>query len=653
MYYRHLSSFVVLSITLFCGLLLLNMPAQAQPRIVPVFTQSAHYPAQRALASAFAAAKRARNVTIHQAIFEPTELQEGDILHLELFPDQVIHAKITRVRTDVNGVRSIRANIEHWKYGYVVFSIAQNQLLGQIIIPGLKQEYTIHSLGDGMGHVLQEIDPAKKDVLPEKMRPIAPPTLQHQSPLRSRPLSNPAEPVTIDVLVVYTQAAHDWAADHANSIAHVISQALEQGQLTLDNSEVGIELNLVHSAQIAYSTSGNSSTDLDNLTDGRAGLDIVHQWRDQYGADLVVLLSRVEDTGGVAWQLDQLEGASEYGFSLTRVQQAHDTYTVIHEIGHNMGANHHKQQSVEPGPTDWQILEDFEWVIDRTRRYSAGWRWVDPQVADCCVSVMTYEDGQFFADRQTRHEVPHFSNPSVTHHGVVTGDAEHGDNARTLRETRAVVASYRDPVTPTMSQHSALLALYQATAGGQWINNHGWRLGIEGSECTWFGVTCRNGQVTRLMLWNNGLTGSLPPELKHLRQLEFLVLRNNQLRGPIPAEIGELTELQLLFLGNNQFSGEIPEQLEQLSQLRWLDLHNNQLSASIPAFLGELHKLQWLYLGDNQLSGAVPESLIHLEQLQQLDIANNCLSVDDTTSTVRTWLDGKQSDWSLNQTRCD
>ncbi len=40
-----------------------------------------------------------------------------------------------------------------------------------------------------------------------------------------------------------------------------------------------------------------------------------------------------------------------------------------------------------------------------------------------------------------------------------------------------------------------------------------------------FGVTCRDGRVTRLVLWDNQLSSELPAVLKYLTQLEFLVLR--------------------------------------------------------------------------------------------------------------------------------
>jgi hypothetical protein len=188
-------------------------------------------------------------------------------------------------------------------------------------------------------------------------------------------------------------------------------------------------MTLVHSSEISYTESGDSGDDLERLTYTSDGyLDDVHTWRNQYGADLVVLFTYVNDVGGIAWLLNTTSGEPEYGFSITRVQQASWTYTTIHEMGHNMGCHHHKEQNTQPGPGLFS--------------YSAGWRWIGTDNGKYC-SVMTYESGQYFADGQTHTRVGYFSNPDIVYQGVATGDAADGDNARTIREVKDVVSTYR------------------------------------------------------------------------------------------------------------------------------------------------------------------------------------------------------------------
>ena len=129
-----------------------------------------------------------------------------------------------------------------------------------------------------------------------------------------------------------------------------------------------------------------------------------------------------------------------------------------------------------------------------------------------------------------------------------------------------------------------------------------------------------------LYLSNNQLTGSIPPELGNLSNLRDLHLRENQLTGSIPSELGNLSNLQELYLSNNQLTGSIPSELGNLSNLRGLYLYDNQLTGSIPPELGNLSNLRDLYLSNNQLTGSIPPELGNLSNLQHLYLAGNQLT---------------------------
>ena len=62
-------------------------------------------------------------------------------------------------------------------------------------------------------------------------------------------------------------------------------------------------------------------------------------------------------------------------------------------------------------------------------------------------------------------------------------------------------------------------------------------------------------------------------------------LYDNQLSGEIPPELGSLANLRLLYLSYNQLSGEIPPELASLANLTGLFLDGNQLSGCVPASL--------------------------------------------------------------------
>ena len=91
----------------------------------------------------------------------------------------------------------------------------------------------------------------------------------------------------------------------------------------------------------------------------------------------------------------------------------------------------------------------------------------------------------------------------------------------------------------------ALTALYESTNGPSWSNNTGWE-DDSSTPCSCHGVTCSEGHVTQLNLYNNQLSGAIPIELGNLANLLSLDLRVNQLNGAIPSTLGNLIKLQNL-----------------------------------------------------------------------------------------------------------
>ena len=141
----------------------------------------------------------------------------------------------------------------------------------------------------------------------------------------------------------------------------------------------------------------------------------------------------------------------------------------------------------------------------------------------------------------------------------------------------------------TAGDKEALIALYNATDGENWANNENW-LSDEPLDA-WHGVSVSDGRVTELDLFDNQLTGTVPPELGNLSSLTELLLDNNQLTGSIPAALGNLARLGVLGLSGNQLTGAIPAELGNLSSLWDLDLSRNQLTAPIPPELAKLSDL--------------------------------------------------------------
>ena len=77
------------------------------------------------------------------------------------------------------------------------------------------------------------------------------------------------------------------------------------------------------------------------------------------------------------------------------------------------------------------------------------------------------------------------------------------------------------------SECEALVAVYTSTGGDNWIRNTGWLQ--TNTPCTWYGVTCGEGHVTRLGLYGDHLQGTIPPDIGDLLQLWVLGLSSNEM----------------------------------------------------------------------------------------------------------------------------
>lgn len=286
-------------------------------------------------------------------------------------------------------------------------------------------------------------------------------------PTTASMVSSLDDEVTIDVLFLYTEKAKTWSESTSFiNIDGVIAEAMIKSQLALDNSQTGIKLRLVHSDQTNYSDDSAISLNLNQTGYVSAGdhlrrltrnesapFDLcsgndtsncqesdydgyfpnAHSLRDQYGADVVAAILSEPNTGGIAWSANAISGSPGLAFSINRVQQIGSGYTLIHEIGHNMGNAHARNQSTAEA-------NDFGGMFV----YSTGNRFTsaDQKFA----TVMAYNEGGY-------NPVAYFSNPDIELSGVpignpITSTSEAGpsDNARSMREIKRVVASYRSSV---------------------------------------------------------------------------------------------------------------------------------------------------------------------------------------------------------------
>ena len=380
------------------------------------------------------------------------QLRKGTINSFQMsgVSGELINVEVRRIIEHLNNDWSVTGYIDGNPINSFTLSYSDGKILSSI------RNITSHSFmeisyrSESGSHYLLEIDPHKTDKIAcgfdhsaDIMRKRSSNGISNQI----LPQSNST--AVIDVMIVYTPAAEAWAlSDEAGGVGiqNIINQSMTIAQNAVDNSNIDLEFRLVHAAKVDYTETesedesgekvNDSEEDLNNLTFGE--IPNVHEWRDQYSADLVAMFTYVDDTGGIAWMGSGNSDDADYAFSITRVQQAANTTTHAHEMGHNMGNNHSRNQKDAPADESGGIFE-----------YSTGWRWIGNNGVGY-VSVMTYderpeddEEGNPIFDI----EVDYFSNPDITFQGVptgsYTGQYAPADAARSMREVMNTVSNYR------------------------------------------------------------------------------------------------------------------------------------------------------------------------------------------------------------------
>lgn len=416
--------------------------------------------------------KKARPFTLNQsinALSSNTEVQNIAIL-LDLFTDNQFTANVSSIKRDVNNTLVITAKIEGSQMGFCILTADnEGRAYIRIELPENNQSFnTLYNPETGelyLGEIDNERLPDSGCDVLEIPQTDTPPHINNESQngevkqneqTLDRGVNDIAE---IDIMVVYTPAAENYAIANHGGMSNVIASMMATNQTVFNNSLAGVNINLVYSQLINYTETGNSQTDLIRLQNREDGfMDEVHQWRVDSSADLVALITTNQDVGGLAYLLNNIEGSPNYGFNLLTIPSiVYGPYTAVHEIGHNMGCGHHKLQNTQPGPG----------VFD----YSAGWRWTSTNNGKYC-SVMTYSNGSYFPDGITHSRVPYFSDPNINYIGTPTGHTVNGDNARTIRETKHVIAAYSENLVGCSGGVHWPTTIYTPTASVQTIPSY-------------------------------------------------------------------------------------------------------------------------------------------------------------------------------------
>ena len=343
------------------------------------------------------------------------------LLALPFFPDAVYTARIEHVQRSFTGGYVLSGVLDGIPDSEVGLALEGTALVGHASLPG--GHYTLGLTPDGL-QIVGQVKSGLAALANDTRHPPGKPGISAQGTYGDDDGSY------IDVMVVYTPAIQ--ASMHfPNGILAAIDDLVTETNQGYINSQVSQRVRVVHTEEVDYNeiTQGGSSLQtmlyqLSNYPNGPDGiLDQVQALRDTYAADLVVMLVNNVDPSlaGIAWVMagdGYVSHAFEpYAYSVVTDFWLSDFYVFGHEMGHNMGAEHDRAHTSNPGAFP----------------YSYGYC----LPGDIYHTIMAYDGPCTFT-------INHWSNPAVTYAGVATGVSGSEDNHLTLNNTAPIVAQFRD-----------------------------------------------------------------------------------------------------------------------------------------------------------------------------------------------------------------
>jgi hypothetical protein len=423
-------------------------------------------------------------------------LKNKDLL-LNLFDDAEFAAERTQIKEGAEGAFTWSGKLKGPVGGSALITVFGNSVAGSISTDDGRL-FEINS-SPGNGITIEEIDLNK---LPPHIDPISP----DNAPFEEGSLESPESqntPVisadsgdTIDLMILYTPNTRErWGA---SGIQSKIINAVDAMNSAQANSLINARYRLVYMGEINYTETGDMGQALDRITGTSDGyIDNVHTLRNQYGADIVSLIDEDSNACGIAWVMtpNQLTDnrMARLAFNVTN-SGCLSGHTLTHEIGHNEGCAHNRENAGVSGSYDFSYGH---------RDTTAGFR-----------TIMSYSCSGGACPR-----ISHFSNPNVNYDGAPTGidhdvdPLESADNARTKNNNETIIANWRQAVESTVPQAPSNLdavAVSGERIDVSWVDNADNEDGfyLERSPNgvnTWTVIATLASNVTSHS--NNGLTG--------------------------------------------------------------------------------------------------------------------------------------------------
>lgn len=230
-----------------------------------------------------------------------------------------------------------------------------------------------------------------------------------------------AEDTVLSVLVCYTKDVRE-ALKSEEAVKIRISDALNRANHLFINSDLDARLKLVHSVELTdyKEATGEKpfSIMLEDLVAGTAtGLKALHELRNTHKADLVCLLVKDGSLGGLAYVMTSASsGWAKWAYSVVNYAVSSSTWTMGHEIAHNLGCGHQDGNSKGPDYARGHSFKGSDQKLYKT------------------VMVEKSQPGE---------RIPYLSSPAVKYLGSATGVTNKQDNAKVVADNWKTTANFR------------------------------------------------------------------------------------------------------------------------------------------------------------------------------------------------------------------
>jgi hypothetical protein len=297
--------------------------------------------------------------------------------------------------------------------GHFLLAIDASGIAGGAVEVG-DERYSIEYTGFGSAHVVYGLD---HDQMPAHMGCGVDHTHEvHESGSPAQASLTSTTVPAIDVAAYYTPAARAGGGGNAGMESTLVARI----SLATDSSTrsgVNQRFRLVYTAETNYNETG-TTTDLSRFrSTTNRHMTEVHGDRNTYGADLMCLI--IEQSSqfcGVAYLMtNESTGFASSAFGVT-VRGCLDSDTLTHEMGHNMGCSHDRNNA-----------------NNAVKPYAFGFRTSDDRFR----TIMSYAPGS---------RVSVWSSPNVFQGAYAMGTATE-DNARSLNEVTPTIESFRPMTT--------------------------------------------------------------------------------------------------------------------------------------------------------------------------------------------------------------